>query len=342
MNKPEIIAKRIKYKYIDNINVKDNDKLPNVRDLVNEYFVSVVTIVKSLDLLEKSRNVHKRQGDGIYAIKTPQNKKFIGLVGLSNDYEIMVRYMNGVDKVCKRYDYNLMIGNFYQDWSYELERDEIKSLIDRGCDAIVLIPTARTRKQLKNDYLNSEFLDFPIILLDTSMPEQHRLQITYNYKKECYELTSYLISKGYSKIVILKNSDKTISPHYNRALGYVDAMKDNGLYDPNLALVIKENCLVELKNYLLNNPCDAIISFGDENASEIISFLRENDFNKNKEIEVTGFDYLDSFKNFDFVTTNIDEVGAAEFAAETLLKFMQGEYSNNYCFIMNFDIVRKK
>ncbi|MBQ7256084.1 MAG: GntR family transcriptional regulator [Abditibacteriota bacterium] len=333
------LIKALKLNYIDNGRYKVGDKLPTARELSMEYDVSSATIVKAFDELYAEGVITRIQGKGVFIEKQNKENKYIGLVGLSPDYEIMISYIKGVNQACKRFGFELIPGNFYSGWNKNLEREEIYTLIKKGCQGIILIPTPRKAKEVKKDYLNTELLEFPIVLLDTGTPKLHRVQVTYNYKKEAYDLTKYFIDLNYKNIYMIHDylKDITFNPPYFRYLGYKEAMIEANL-EVKIIRLKSNQSLHYIKELNKQNPIDIIICRDDREAKSLSDGFRLENIDN---IKLAGFDNLSETLSYPFVTTDIDEVMSAEFSVEVLLKLITGEYNNNHVFMINSKVIIK-
>ncbi|MBQ0104985.1 MAG: LacI family DNA-binding transcriptional regulator [Armatimonadetes bacterium] len=330
MTKTEKLIRSIKIKYLTG-----ECRLPTQRVLAEEFDVSSATLVKAFDILEAEGYIRRCPGSGTFSVPKPE-ERYIGLIGLSPEYEIMGSYIKGVDRACKRYGFSLKVGDVNTDWDCVKEREAVLKL-SAECEGIILIPKPRTAKEMKDEYLNRELFDYPIVLLDTGVPKIRRLQVTYNYKKEAYDLTRYFIDAGYRNIYMFYDleANRRFSPHYFRCLGFAEALSEAGI-EAESYFIRNMGDTQRVKTFLGEKKADVIICSDDMEAKALCDFLRLENI---KNVKLAGFDNLSAVSDYPIVTTDIDETAQADFAVDALLRLISGEYDNSYIFIVNSKVV---
>lgn len=144
----------------------------------------------------------------------------------------------------------------------------------------------------------SEFCKYPLVQIGESLPIQPKLTIGIDDHEAAYDMTNFLIQKGYRNIVYASTNDQT-RYHYSkrRRAGFEDAMKDAGLpVDPEH--VIQADYVLEggtdVAQWLLKMEKlpDAVFCSSDYMALGCIAELQRNGISVPQQVAVSGFDNI--------------------------------------------------
>lgn len=358
---PHRIALSIVSDYLETGYLKAGDRLPPVRALERQYGVSRNSVLQALSLLEQQGYLYRRHGAGVFVAgqsPSPQREALLlGFAGPNVYADLMLRVYEGIEQVARLHRMHVVVGSTSND--YELERWQIARMVELGCRAIVLFPCTRTESQLRQDYLKSEFLDTPIVLVDTAYPEQQRPQVVFDNYRAGYEMTQLLLHEGHRRIAFMdfaRREDDWM--HYatrERYRGYVDALKTAGIaplpedrwviWDKHFAV---DDVRAEIHDFLgkwLRAPekPTAVIAIEDAIAVQTILIAQELGIQVPSQMCVAGFDDLPVAHMFRpaFPTTAPDFQRAGEIAAELAVRLMRGERLPTLVYMLPVPIRRR-
>lgn len=221
------------------------EAIPGLRQLVTEYGVSSITVIKAVDLLQQNGWVRKKQGKGTIVLEqstTPHgglaavNLERTGQ-GSGNGRPLIVFCSNivmhpyhhqilmGITEVTSQHDYNLQVIDTGEDPVEEQEL--IRSLLARGVDGLLL-------------YRSSSFsnLDFfadlglqqtPMIFLDRYLPGVSADCVLNDDEQGGYALTEALIARGHRAIAVVQHRDAQTTSVRDRVRGYRRALDAHGI-----------------------------------------------------------------------------------------------------------------
>lgn len=332
------------------------DALPTVRHLQKRYGVSSGTVLSALAILETQGIIVSRHGSGCYLSEqsagTHENgngcAKLIGLVCNIPQAEINERLHSGVDSASSRAGYSVIVAS--TNFSYEQEQVQVKRLIDVGCDGIVLYPVVRTKEQARNDYLNSEHQDFPIVLIDLALPTHKRCQVLFDNYRAGYDMTCFLMDRGHQRVAFMdygtEHSEflhRSVMDRYNGHLAAVQArgkaadVRDRWILREQMHEDPTRTIAQMLMNWMeqIDRPT-ALITLEDNRAARTISIALELGIRVPGDLEIVGFDDLPVGRVIrpPFTTTTPDFARAGELAVEMLLQLTKREIDSTMVYIL--------
>ncbi len=137
---------------------------------------------------------------------------------------------------------------------------------------------------------------FPTVLLHQSPPEGLDIPVvTFENKKSARQLVEHLIEvHGYHRIAFLRGPESQEDSHW-REMGYREALSAHGIeFDPALVAsgqVKGREAQEAVARWLeADSPVDAIFSWDDDSALEIIQALQKASKRVPEDIAVVGFD----------------------------------------------------
>lgn len=348
------VANAIYNEYIDSGKLKPGDKLPGVRELQSEYSTSATTIVHALSVLQQQGVIRKNHGVGCFVLGRREKNdpvepsNTIGLIVQIQNEEIIMRLYSGVERGRQRYGSTLQIADARQD--YNSEYQEVKKMIESRCGAIILYPAIRTREQLEHDYLNNEFADFPIILVDTALPKHKRSKVIFDNYYAGYEITQFLINEGHRNIAFMlasaANDDLLITPNLDRYRGYLEALKssdiqhssDNEWVVDKYGIFADEAFLRNILDKWKQNPNrpTAVIAVEDYVATGLTHAALDMGISVPDELRIVGFDDLICGRSCRplFPTTSPDFARAGELAMELAVEQASGRITEPVTYLL--------
>lgn len=350
------VANLIIADYVNSGKLKPGDKLPTVRELKDIYKTSDTTVQHALNILELWGIVRKRHGSGSYLSEpdsVPNNPRtrMIGCIS-SFDNDIVIHIYEGIEKVCRKRGFHMIVASTQDD--YYAEQEQVKRMVDMGCQAIVLYPVPRTAEQLANDYLKTEFKDFPIVLIDNAYPEQGISQVVFDNRQAGYDMTEMLIKDRHKRIALMmQDSNLLVRSVQDRYKGYLEALREYDIdsIDEDLWIVsaaesiystpevdIQKNIREKLMAWKESESHPtAVIAVDDRTAVYTISIAQELGIAVPNDLRVVGFDDLTVAKLFKpaFPTTSPDFVRAGTLAAEMAIEQMTGDNASKSSVFIN-------
>ncbi|MEH0153403.1 LacI family DNA-binding transcriptional regulator [Limibacter armeniacum] len=199
------------------------------------------------------------------------------------------KVLEGIQHEAKEQGYSVMICQ--SDECFEEEVNQAQILRNNRA-AGVLISLSRETQSFKH-IENLKNSGVPVVLFDRTVSELPVSQVVVDDYKGAFELTHYLLEKGYRDIAYLSGPmSLEISRH--RYEGYLQALRD---YDINTADSRVYECLKlssdvkEAVRKMLLEPKhpEAIMCVHDYMAVEVVRYLKERNIQVPQDIAVTGF-----------------------------------------------------
>lgn len=270
-----------------------------IKDVAREANVSVATVSRVLNNIPLVNDeTKKRVLDAIErtgykpnaiarSLKMQKTNTFgIMIPDISRPYYTQV--VRGVEDICNIYDYNIILCN--TDSEPLKEEKYFDVFIEKQVDGILYIGKGLSQNMVNKIQQNK----VPVVLgaVKDVMGRYHSVAI--NNELASYELTSYLIENGHTRIAFFTDEDETSYVAQERKKGYVKALKKNN---------IKENPIYELKGKysikggydlmeeLLNNSelPTAVVALNDEMAIGAVRKLEDSGKNVPGDMSVVGF-----------------------------------------------------
>jgi DNA-binding LacI/PurR family transcriptional regulator len=337
------LHERLKQRILDDITAEFGQKkgvrLPSERDLQTRYGVSRPTISKALAALAADGVLVRSSGRGRFVLGavsstalaadgTPVSTRRIGFIAPRSSAELIQRIFHGIDRAAHRRDCHVVLSSAGS--LSEREEAVARDLIASGIQGLILYPANRRDDAVAQDYLMSERLGVPLILVDTCLPEHGHTQVIFDNRRVGGAMTSWLIGRGHSRIGLISVTEHLRhAPLAARLEGYKDALHDHGIaFDPDLVGMYEplneteEICA--LLDGWLHRPDrpTALIAPEDNVAMEIIEQLELRGIHVPEDVEVVGFDNCETARRFRpaFTTTSPDLERMGEIACELLLE----------------------
>lgn len=209
------------------------DTLPPERQLVREYGVSRITIVKALDLLDRKGLIDRQHGRGTFVTEptrtSAEEPKSIAFVSSSLNHPYLFNVLMGIAQVARRKHYHVQIVGAY-DESLE-ERRYIRHLTERVSGVIVYPGSGYQNASLYRELTEQ---GFPLVMVDRFYPQVPTDYVVFDDETAGYELTKSLLDRGHERIAVLPHSEVEATSVRNRIRGFRRAMEERGIaYDEN-------------------------------------------------------------------------------------------------------------
>ncbi len=252
--------------------------------------------------------------------------KTLGLV-LPNLRTFMHDIFDGIERICSRSDYNILLG--ISDGNPYKEMKELKLLLEKRVDGIILFYMGGVYNRESLEFLSN--ISLPIVLIDRYLPNSNFDFVVSNNEGGSRMLVDYLVNKGHEKIgfIYQVEDSTTIKERLN---GFTHSFIDKPISLYPEYIVADEYTGIEngyrCTNKLLSlkQPPSAIVGSTGDITLGVVKYLIENP-EMSEKVTVCGFDDFEfiSFLKIP-VTTVIQQTGKmGEKAAEIILKRINGE-----------------
>jgi len=209
--------------------------LPSERQLVSDYGVSRITVVKALDLLERDRLIDRQHGRGNFVVDRSEApacpaecRVLFCIPAFADSY--LTAVLIGVTRTAMQHGIQVQI--IGADRSGE-EVQLIERGIDAGAHGLIIFP--------RYPYPDAAFYRslwekrFPLVMVDRYYPALQTDAVVFEDEAAAYALTETLISQGHQRIELFVGHEVAVTSVYNRMRGYQRALEAHGIpYDEEL------------------------------------------------------------------------------------------------------------
>lgn len=215
--------------YIKKNDLKHNDQLPTVRELIKNIGFSYATVHRTLIEMEKEGLITKRQGKGLFVnmVEPKGNNKQVALIvpKVFSDHKIFIDILTGIRIVLEKHNIGLLVS--ISNMSHEKEKETIQRLISNRVNGIIIF--------LEDNYMSdySHILElkeraYPFVLVDRYIPGVETDYVVINNKDAMLKVCSYLkYNRRCDSILFVPPSDNSvvISSTSEKIEGYKNAMQ---------------------------------------------------------------------------------------------------------------------
>lgn len=329
--------------------------LPPERQLVKDYGVSRITIVKAMDTLERDALIERQQGRGTFVTATANAHDgqpcSIGYLpgGLLHSYFYGIQ-MGIADIVSREQCYLHIIGSLDRSGARE---ETLVNVITNSVDGLIAYPRPNNRDL--SLYRRLQNAELPLVMVDRYYSEIEADSVTFDDEKAGYELTQALIDRGHKCIAIMTHFEVDASSIRERIAGYRRAIKENGLHAtddltwldvyarlrPAQGLHADENMTANLRAHLEKYQPTAIVAVNHDVAKQLnLDVMKINterarlaiqeqaspDFELDIEIAAFGYQQPSSYGPYHAATALQPGEILGRRAAELLINRLQGVF----------------
>lgn len=209
--------------------------LPSERQLVKDYGVSRITIIKAMDLLERDNLIEKQQGRGSFVTGCPESDEGVAgcrvafcMPNFGDSYVASI--LVGATRLAMHHGMQLQIVGVE---SEEREASRIRDVVASGANALLVYPSSR----FSDSRLFAELAErnFPIVLLDRYYTQYDTDWVVFDDEGAGYALTRHQISRGHRRIAIFPGHEVMVTSVHGRIQGYRRALEEAGIpFDEDL------------------------------------------------------------------------------------------------------------
>jgi DNA-binding LacI/PurR family transcriptional regulator len=280
---------------------KPGDKLPTVRKLAEDFSVTVVTIGRALDELEKEHLIHRVQGRGVFVSEpiTTSDSTTVGAMMLTRGHTFSNIFSTLVDELA--------------DHGLSVMATDLECAVD-GRDQSA---EERVRRALQTDMralIIDGMVDFPFNTITPNgstppitfihryettrhLPKANRILSNYNMGGRM--ATEFLLEKGARKLLFLTLSEAAFKrEHKSRDCslahqfsdGVTDAMAAAGLAPDDLTSVYDSADNTDSNiEAALRDGVDGVICMGDNRASRVYRIAETLGLDIGRDVKVIGY-----------------------------------------------------
>lgn len=306
----EVVAAAIRRDYIDIADTPPGTAIPRIRDLARIYSVSPGTVQNAIGILQAQGVINALAGSGCYVSHPPPREAspapratsntLIGLVCQVRN-ELTMRLQAGVDNRCREAGDSMVTA--LSEHRYEDELTQVQRAINSGCNGVIVEPSFRLHGGAEADYLCTQALPVPLVLVDMALPGRPHSQVLFDNYRAGYAMTRHLVEKGHRRIVFMEQEwHGTLllqTSVQDRHRGYLEALQNSGLSAPAVDPLRSDEAGRHyafgawLKRWKAHEARpSAVIALEDTHAAALISQAALHGIEVPRDLEVTGFDDL--------------------------------------------------
>lgn len=339
MEKYKRIYKDLYYK-IKSGELPSGSKLPTEAELAKAYSVSKITVKTALNLLKSEGLVIRKKRLGtvvLNGIVNPSADKLIAVVFSGFDH-LDIRIVNGLKQIALTK--NVKLTFFDSAFKLDKEREILGYLLSENIAGLILMPVS----QGGNIEAVSMFAvqKIPVVFMDFPSFPAFAPTVTSDNYGGAYEMTSYLVEAGHTRIGFFPYSERFYPTERERFEGYCRALVDHGIpisddylftssaRDTYSIIASVTNAEPDsaagfYKKYdaLASKP-SAVVCVNDLCAHAVIEEGKRRGVAVPENLSVTGFDNLAVSVKDDITTVAQDFAEISKTALLTLLRKIDG------------------
>lgn len=328
--------------------LQPGERIPTEKELMEQFNVSKITVVKALSGLADEKIIDRVPGKGSF-VGTSKRKdaiaaalpdqpeasgtaalktRLIGLVIPSILDYFAIRLINGVRTMLGEHGYRVVI--LLSEGDIEKEKDALKTLQTMGAEGILIFPV--DEEHYNEEILNMKFAGYPFVLIDRFLPGVETDYIAADGKLGARLAVDYLWELGHRQIAICSDSPIQTVTVQERIEGYISALKSKGAMI-NPAHIITDFHIESLKDaeshplfrYMRNRMATAYITLNGRLGVQMYQLARQAGLKVPDDLSIISFDeptsVVDEFSIFTYIKQFEYEIGSR--AAATMLDVIQ-------------------
>ena len=307
-------------------------EIPTLDDVASEAGVSTATVSRCLNspdrvsakTREKVLDVVKKLGYtpnfGAQALAAKRTNTFGAIVPTMNN-AIFAAGLQAFQEELGRNSATLLLAS--SSYNAQVEEEQIRSLVSRGADGLLLIGTKRS-EQIYN------FLDdrqIPYVIAWSYAENENRSCVGFDNFQASYELTQKAIELGHKKFAVISAHTSSNDRADGRVKGIRNALQDNGIDAQKMALIeceySIENGAKNFKTLMQAQEKPTIIMCGnDVLAAGAVKQAHDMGLKIPDDISITGFDNIELASVIEpaLTTVHVRHKRMGMVAAQVLLK----------------------
>jgi GntR family transcriptional regulator, arabinose operon transcriptional repressor len=330
--------------------LKENDRIPSEKELMELYGVSRITVANALGELAKTGWIHRIPGKGSFVlakdlakVEKPMTDEQGG-VGLNKLFEdvnkrigfvipkledfFAIRLLKGINKVLNTSGCELVI--YLTENSSLREKEAIQQLIQMGAAGLLIFPI--DAEQYNEDIIKLKMDNFPFVLIDRYLPGIETSYVNSNGGLGAELAVNYLWELGHRDIAICSDSPSITVTVQDRINGYINALKlKESLINP--ALILADFTIDEsetdtekhaLYSFMKNRVATAYITLNSRLGVHVSKIADHLGLSVPSDISILTFDnpYMEMAEKgaLSYISQSEEEIGAE--GAKILLQLL--------------------
>ncbi|WP_106609452.1 LacI family DNA-binding transcriptional regulator [Shimia abyssi] len=228
---------------------------------------------------------------GARALAAKRTNTF-GAIIPTMDNAIFARGLQAFQEELGRHGVTTLVAS--SSYSPELEEEQIRALVARGADALLLIGHDRTEKS----YAFLEQHQIPYVVAWTFNKDQARPSIGFDNRKAMASLTEHVLRQGHRRIALVSAPKSGNDRARERCDGVHDAMMANGLEPADLVVIetpysISNGAKAFERLMEQTNRPTAVLCGNDVLAAGALTMANKLGVDVPGEVSITGFDDIE-------------------------------------------------
>ena len=252
----------------------------------------------SKKIIDKASELHYIPNSLAKGLKMGHSKS-IGLIVADISNVFFGTLALHIQNYAEKEGYTVIIGNTNEKLE---EMEKITSFLSsRQVDGLIITPAEGSEVLIDSIFKSKK----PLVLVDRCFPELNVPSVLINNYEVCYRSTKQLIDQGYKNMAFITYRQDQF--HTNeRKRGFIEAMYNNGLYDPHYVKEVSYQCLEKdmdkAISQLLKSEKKVDTIFFATNTISIagVKSLLKHGISIQKDIQVMCFDETDAINLFPF------------------------------------------
>lgn len=216
----------------------------------------------------------------------------IGAIIPTMENAIFARCLQAFQEVLHARGYTLLVAS--SAYQPEIEAEQVKALVARGADGLLLIGSDRDRSIYR--YLQSRAI--PVLSAWAYTANGDQTTVGFDNLQSMRALAQKVIDFGHKRIGLISGVTQGNDRAKDRIAGLREAMRDNGLNDRDLTIIETpyevENGAVALQSLMKLVPRPSVVMCGnDVLAVGALRGAREMGLNVPEDVSITGFDDIE-------------------------------------------------
>ncbi|RAP73770.1 GntR family transcriptional regulator [Paenibacillus montanisoli] len=297
--------------------LKEGDRIPTEKQLMERFNVSKITVVNALTGLANENVITRVPGRGSFVSEqsdmtavpetrpaasgfirqepAPQTDAKSGIIGfiLPSIYDYFAAQLTlGVQKALMEKGYRAVI--MLSNSVLSVENDAIKTLMDMGAEGMLIFPV--DEEQYNVEILGMKLSGYPFVLIDRYLPGVETHYIACDGRMGAELAVNHLWELGHREIAICSDSPLQTVTVQERIQGYMDALKKKGaLINP--AHIITEFAPVDevqedhpLYRFIRNRMATAYITLNSKLGMQVYRAARQCGLSVPDDLSLVSFD----------------------------------------------------
>lgn len=286
---------------------KPGELIPPERELAESLKISRYTVRRALQELVEEGILFRVQGSGTYVREKNNNfaKRVdsIGIIMPFCDAEIEMMLLSGMQKALRGTPYSMTLYTTDNDKTKETEG--IRRLKEEGVAGLIIMPSTEQGGGQGTIALKRE--GFPFVLVDRAIEGFQTNCVVSDNVQGGNQAARYLLDLGHSKIAFVRHREDSSSSIHDRYTGFSGAFQEDGLPIGPIFVYDFETGVVELKQFLANRECTALVAGNALVARDVVRACWELDLVIPGDLSIVSFDDLSIVKMLDVSLTTVTQ-----------------------------------